>query len=153
MSDAYKKEYTILGIGDGGCWARAKSNFSDTSASITIYDKRLSCYYGDVIEGGIVIDKRPCVKRKDFVRLAFKCAILNEGLPPKSKQGWDMKIVPCVDARDAGGMDYISLDIYLNLWESFGARIGTRVGDEIVWRDGTKTAIRPESKRWLLGVE
>ena len=153
MSDTYKKEYTILGIGDAGCWARAPSLFSDTSASITIYDKRLSCYYGDVVEGGIVIDKRPCTKRDDFVHSVCICPLLKESLPNSTKQDWNNQLIPCTDARSATSMEYISLDLYLNFWESLGARIGTRVGDEIVWRDGSKVAIRPESQRWLFGVD
>ena len=48
--------YDLLGIGDAGCWARIGAN-----TSVTIYDLRLHCYYGDVREGGTIIDKRPAL--------------------------------------------------------------------------------------------
>jgi hypothetical protein len=150
--DAYKKEYTTLGVGGGGVHATAPSQWSDTTAQITIYDRRLTPYFGDLVEGGVVIDKRPCVDRDDYVKMVVSGPILQESLPPGHKNVFDYgsprTIIPCTTEDKFSGLDYVSLDIYLALWSKMGAKIGKRVGDEIHWENGEITSIPPAELRW-----
>lgn len=136
--DPYKQEYTTLGIAAAGCYATAPNPWSkDSAASITIYDRRLTAYLGELVEGGIVIDKRPCVNRDDFVSMVVSGPMLQESLPHDTKRGWD-STEPCTleQAREAKGFDYLSLNLYIQVWAEKGARIGVRVGDKVYWNDG-----------------
>jgi hypothetical protein len=45
-------------------------------------------------------------------------------------------------------MDCISMDLYLDLWRPLGAKIGKRVGNEIVWENGDVSVIPDEKDRW-----
>lgn len=139
-NDKYKNEYIHLGIADGGCYADCESNFShDTAAHITIYDRRLTPYLGDLKQGGIVIDKRPCIRRNDFVKNVVRGPMLNVMLPHDTINSVMAKRnLACTieQARTAGGYDYISLNLYVQYWAELGARIGVRVGDKVYWNDG-----------------
>lgn len=145
----YKKEYTYLGIALAGVYAEAPNQYSKTSVSVTIYDTRLSAYYGDLAEGGIVCDKRPCKDHPDMVHMVVSGPMRGSYLPEKTKNGFNGN-ESCEDARDAGGFDYVSTDLYLGLWRSMGARIGKRVGDTIEWEDGTIESIVPCEMRWTV---
>lgn len=147
--DSYKREYTYLGIGDAGVYAEAPNKYSKHPASITIYDTRLSAYFGDLAEGGIVVDKRPCTNRDDFVKAVVSGPMRGSWLPEKTREGFGGN-VSCNDANEAGALDYVSTDLYLDLWRDKGARIGKRVGDEIHWEDGKHESIVPVSQRWTV---
>lgn len=138
----YKKSYSILGIGDGGVYAKEGDN-----VSVSIPDTRLSSYFGDLKEGGIVIDKRPCVDHPDFVRMVINGPMLKEALPPGHKDNFG-EISPCDNPEKAGWMTYVSLDLYLKLWEKLGAKIGKRIKNKIKWNDGTMEVIPPWKERF-----
>lgn len=152
-SEAYKKEYTTLGIAGGGVYATAPSQWSDTAVSITIYDRRLIPYLGNLVEGGVVIDKRPCVDRDDFVAMVVSGPMLKESLPAGCKEVFDFAIprtvVPVVQGETLRSLDYIALDVYLDIWRKVGAKIGKRVGDTIVWENGYIFPIPPEDQRFF----
>ena len=144
--EAYKtgeNAYDLLGIGDAGCWARIGAN-----TSVTIYDMRLHCYYGDVREGGTIIDKRPAFE-KDW---GACCHLVCSG--PMVDMSLDNGMVkklfdkPSVFDGDAGAMDMVSLDIYLDNWRALGAKVGHRRGNVVKWEDGSVEEIVEESKRY-----
>ena len=146
--DRYKKEYTTLGIAAAGVYATAPSKWSDTAAHLTIYDSRLTPYLGDLAEGGVVFDKRPCVDRDDFCSMVVSGPMLKESLPSGHYQDWDRKVVPVTSETKLGGFDYIALDVYLDIWRKAGAKIGIRKGDSIHWESGEVFPIPPEENRY-----
>lgn len=149
----YKREYTLLGIAAAGVYARVGPN-----TSVTIYDRRLSPYLGDLAEGGVVVDKRPCVNHPDFYQLVCNGPLLKESLPAGTKEELVMEekgflikdriAVPIKEGGKLSGFDYIALDVYLANWEKLGCKIGHRHGDKIVWKDGSETIIPPAEQRW-----
>lgn len=148
--DAYKQEYDYLGIAMGGVYGRGPSKWSKDGFSVSIPDKRLSPYYGDLIEGGIVVDKRPCIEKDEarFVNRVYLSPLLKKSLPPKTMCKLFEKEEPCEDVTQCGPIDYISMDLYLDLWRKEGAKIGKRVGNEIHWENGEVSPIPSESMRW-----
>lgn len=149
----YKKEYTTLGIAAAGCYATCPpvqyGNGTTVESSVSIPDSRLIPYLGDLADGGVVIDKRPCIKRDDFVHWIVKGPMLKESLPGGCRNvPFSRDIIPCDDPKACGGYDYIALDLYMELWRGLGARIGTRVGDVIKWEDGEVFPIPPEEERF-----
>jgi hypothetical protein len=151
MSDnAYKPEYTLLGIGCNGVYAAAPNKYSDHDASIAIYDTRLACYYGDCVEGAVIVDKRPAFIRDMRAALAavFSGGMLKRCLPNGTKETFEREIVPIADYSAASGFEYVSLDLYLAAWERMGARIGYRRGNQVCWNDGVVEDIYPEAYRW-----
>lgn len=143
--DKYKKEYTTLGIACAGVYATVGDN-----VRVSIPDTRLSSYYGDLVEGGYLIDKRPCIHREDFVHMVVSGPLLKESLPYGHKEGWDRKAIPVdPEGEKFGSLDYVSLDVYLDLWRKAGAKIGVRKGNKISWEDGSQTLIPNEKDRWL----
>lgn len=147
MQDEYKNEYTYLGIAAAGVYAEAPNKYSKHPASITIYDRRLRAYFGDMAEGGIVVDKRPCLEHPDFYRMVISGPMRGSWLSEKTRETMH-DTVKCHNAHEAKAFDYISTDLYLALWRDMGAKIGKRVGNEIHWEDGTKETIVPVDKRW-----
>lgn len=169
--DAYQAEYTFLGIAEAGCYASAPNRWGDTPASISIPDKRLSCYYGDVVEGGTILDKRPAFEKQSraCTRAVVSGPMLRDNLPALtiSRADFPENQILTADSVDSirmepegffltvGGdpfklssFDFISLDLYCQLWRQLGARVGKRVGMTVEWEDGEVEAIRPESERW-----
>jgi hypothetical protein len=145
-SDAYKPEYTILGIALAGVHAKARSQWGE--CSITMYDNRLFPYLGNLLEGGTVIDKRSC-KEEDIVQWVIKGPMLKESLPAGHKDGlWGTGPIKCEDPKSCSSMDYIALDLYVKLWSDMGARVGTRQGNYIVWNDGEVQTIPSVESRW-----
>lgn len=175
--DAYNPEYTYLAIAEAGCYANAPNRFEgEIPASVTIPDNRLSCYYGDVVEGGTIMDKRPAFQRNDSacVRAVYSGPMLQDNLPAltlKRCQWMEGDQLLTADSESvimeeegfflkSGGQriklsafDHLSLDLYCQLWRQLGARVGKRVGMTIRWEDGEDELIRPESERWKLGVK
>lgn len=154
MQENYKVQYTIMGIALAGVWAHSPNPYSATSPiSTTIPDNRLMPYLGEVVEGGTVIDKRLCSEGK-LIDLVMSGPMLQESLPSRTVNGALTKDHRTVGietpASEAGlkGFDYVSLDLYLELWREAGALIGKRQGEKIVWEDGRETVIPSESERF-----
>lgn len=153
QTEAYKPEYTYLGIAAAGVYANAPNPWGDTPASVSIPDYRLTAYLGDLVEGGTVIDKRPCVDRDDFVKMVVSGPILQSNLPSGSIKVWDglsRRIDPCTieQAKQAKAFDELSLDLYAQVWADIGARVGVRKGNQIHWNDGSIQDIPPAELRW-----
>lgn len=144
VKEGYKKEYTTLGVAAAGVYASVGDN-----CSVSIYDTRLDPYLGNLVEGGIVVDKRPCIHHEDFVKLVVSGPMVRESLPPKTISRLFEPNRECLDPKEAGGCDYVSMDLYLQLWEGIGARVGYRRGDYIEWNDGEKQEIPPYESRYL----
>jgi len=144
--DAYKKQYTTLGIAAAGVYAT-----SGSKSSSQIPDNRLHAYLGDLVEGGQVMDKRPCLEHPDFFLMVFSGPMLKEDLPPGTcNKAFSREVLLCTaaDFPNLGGYDYLSLDLYTELWRQLGARIGKRIGDFIHWEDGECQPIPLEADRW-----
>lgn len=149
--EAYKPEYTTLMIAMGGCYATAPGEYSSTYNHISIPDGRMTCYFGDVVEGGWVVDKRPCIDREDFVHMVVCGPLLKESLPDGMKlELFSNQPKVCEDAKECSGSDYVSLDLYLKLWRDMGARLGQRKDNEVHWENGEVTDIPNETERYMV---
>jgi hypothetical protein len=142
-----KDMYDLLGIGDAGCYASIKNEYH---TSVTIYDRRLHAYYGDVREGGTIVDKRPCFagEAKEAIHLVISGPMLelqlDNGMVKRfmgAMEKWD-------GMSEIHSFDYVSLNIYLEMWRKVGARVGIRRGDTIVWEDGVVESIVPAELRY-----
>lgn len=140
--------YTVLGITLAGCWARQKpihhilsdGQFSISKISISIPDSDIEKYFVYLKEGGIVIDKRS-IKSEEAINWVIKGPMLDETLPPNTKKVLFQGELACTDAKECSGVESVSLDLYCQLWEFLGAKIGKRVGNNIEWNDGKKSII------------
>ena len=134
-----EEKWTYLGICDAGAHGKVGDN-----TSITTYDRRLDKYYWRLGEGGVVVDKRPCMEKdaSACIHGIVSGPMLKMSLPLKSKDAW-RGIEPCQDAKECGSLSYVSTDLYLSYWRVLGARLGKREGDTIVWEDGSKEQILP----------
>jgi hypothetical protein len=146
--DEYKQEYHFLGIALAGVYATTKSKWSSFDVSVTIPDNRLNCYLGDLIENGVVLDKRTC-NESDIIFGLFSSPMLDCTLPNASCKRMLGQVESCNDISDLKGFDYVSLDLYLDYWASKGARIGVRQGNQIHWRDGKVQDIPSFELRWM----
>lgn len=143
--------YTYLGIGQAGVYANSFNPWSERhEAAITIYDTRLTPYFGDVAEGGIVCDKRPAFEQNEFkaVEAVISGPMRNNTLPPQTRDSWG-QLIPCSDPKEGRGFDSISTDLYLSLWRELGAKIGYRRGNFIEFENGEKTEIPRAEDRWM----
>lgn len=147
-AEAYKQEYTTLGIALAGAHATAKSQWGQ--CSITMYDNRLYPYLGCLVDGGTVIDKRTC-KDEDIVRHVIAGPMMKEDLPAGhiSPPWGERDPIKWDGSQKFSSMDFVALDIYCKYWEDLGARVGIRKGDIIYWNDGESQAIPPIESRWL----
>lgn len=146
MKELYKNSYTYLGIAAAGVYANEGDN-----VSVSIPDRRLIPYLGDLCQGGVVLDKRPCVDKAGFFRLVVDGPLMKESLPGGTMiphYSRQREIVPCLDASLAGCDAYVAKDIYVEMWKKFGARVGYRVKDTIHWDDGEVFPIPSEEDRW-----
>lgn len=142
------EEYLTLGIADAGVYATAYNKWApDRPSSITIYDRRLEAYYGDLAEGGLVLDKRPCRENDEFIKRVVCGPMHGQHLPSKTRDSWG-KHIPCESAKEASGFDLVSTDLYLSYWRELGAKIGYRKGNYIEWENGEKDEIPSEEDRW-----
>lgn len=144
------KAITTLGIAAAGVYGTAPNEWSkDSAVRITFYDTKLTPYFGDMAEGAVVIDKRPCIDHPDFYKMVIAGPMLRESLPAGHKKGFDDKEpVPCENVNDCKGFDYIALDLYVRLWEDMGAKVGYRRGNKIVWNNGSESAIPAAKDRY-----
>lgn len=74
--------------------------------------------------------------------------MLKESLPSGCKQVLFEGPTPVKEGEKFGGFDYIALDVYLDIWRRFGARIGKRMGESIQWEDGEVFPIPPFAERF-----
>jgi hypothetical protein len=150
MSNAYKQEWQICGIAEAGVYATTvpvKWGSSTSIGSVTTYVPMLKAEVGNLIEGGVVVDKRT-VKIDNLIHYVVSGPMLDTQLPPGTAKDWD-KVKPCEDAKNLKSFDYVSLDLYLKLWRELGARIGQRKGDQIIWEDGRVWNIPDEEHRYI----
>lgn len=149
MSEAYEKRYKVLSVALGGISGYFIERGNKVSSSIP--DKRLVPYLGDLIEGGVALDKRPAFETNEDAAYAevFNGPMLDIQL----KSGYISKPFSTGPERwegqKIGGFDYAALDIYLDRWRQLGARIGHRWGDEIQWEDGERTPIPSAGERYM----
>ena len=148
MTDAYKQEYTTMGIAAAGVYAKIGDNIS-----VSIPDKRLFAYLGNLVDGGIVIDKRT-VPKHDLVTWVIAGPMMKEALPSGTKDCLNFETpraapIPAKHGDKFSSMDYIALDLYVKLWTDLGARVGTRQGNIILWNDGEVQTIPSVESRWL----
>jgi len=167
MADKYEKQYDLLtrGVGPhGSVGAESDGEGFFSRCSTTMYDRRLGPYLGDVKEGGVVVDKWNVPFGKG-ANLVVNGPMVKLGLPPGTIEKFSETISDVMLMGLEGefqtmaqhkhknpkwsGFDYISLDLYLDLWRRAGARIGKRIGNEIQWDDGTVSQIPNEDQRYL----
>ena len=152
----YKQEFLTLGIAQAGYYATSPNAWGEMPCSIQGYDRKLAPYLGELVEGGLVVDKR-LVLIDVLIDGVVAGPMLNESLPPKTyrRMGEEIK-VPIMgedgeyrreDGAKFSGFDYISRDVYLAYWRKRGALIGRRRGDVIKWESGITTPIAPFEQR------
>jgi|ERR1035437_6413755 hypothetical protein len=130
--------YTYLQIALAGISGEAPNEYSKLSpARVTIYDKRLANYYHRLVNGGMVIDKRPAFDADNDA--AFRAVVsgpmINSILPLGTIDTLS-GMVKSEDPNEARALDSVSKDLYAKYWSKLGARIGVRSDDTIVWNDG-----------------
>lgn len=142
--------YTVLGITLAGCWARQEpihsvySNGVSSVSKISVYipDLEIEKYFVYLTEGGTVIDKRSIESVDIITDWVVKGPMLDETLPPDTKKVLFQGELACTDAKDCSGIESVSLNLYCQLWESLGAKIGKRAGNTIEWSNGEKYEIK-----------
>ncbi len=150
----YKAEYTYLGIAAAGVYAKTTTQYninSTITSSVTIYDNRLSPYYGDVVEGGIIVDKRPCINHEEFYKMVINGPMLKMDLPNQTVELFTFPATQetIADARNCGSCDNVSLDLYIKLWKELGAKVGYRRGNVVEWDNGEKSVIPEARNRFI----
>ena len=123
-------ELRFLGIGDAGVYGKA------LDYDISIPDYRLNNYYHYLIEGGVVMDKRPIIESDEFVGFVFRSPILKVSLGENMLSKCFEDTRRFVEGDVLTDFDYVSTDLYLKYWRPKGVRIGFRRGNRIEWEDG-----------------
>lgn len=141
----YTPEYTVLGIATAGVYATAYCGTS--KISISIPDNRLDPYLGNLLDGGTVIDKRPCLNNDNFVSMIVTGPMLDDLLPDQHIRPFLEPVRPITKNDKLGPLDFVSLDIYIDIWKAVGARIGKRSNNSIIWDDGTTQEIPSPEER------
>jgi hypothetical protein len=157
---SYERRLMVLGRGLAGCSGEGKGS------SITYYDSRLRPYFGELLEGGYVVDKREVLEERPG--LAVLSPMCDGGLPLgavdefKSAEGSlvaqaiasggegsfrDLARLALAAPR-CGAFDFVAADVYAAWWKDHGARVGRRVGEVIRWDDGSEESIRPFETRY-----
>lgn len=140
------------------------------SGSVHAYDSRITCYYGQLIDGGIVIDRHDVLDKRPSLSISspmldshikqvsrFADAIatndnfmLDALSDPGSFGGLATLAKAATTDKAIGAFDYLPLSQWVAWWKNLGARVGRRVGDNIVWDDGEVDPIRPAESRWAV---
>lgn len=164
---------TLAGINyvqakDAAELATYQDNRGWRSGSVHAYDRRITCYYGQLIDGGIVIDRHDVLDRRPS--LAISSPILDSHIKQVSRfadavAGCDTFMLDVLSDQSAfgglatlakaattdkaiGSFDKLPVSQWVAWWKNLGARIGQRVGNNIVWDDGEVDPIRPAESRW-----
>src|SRR5262249_55869862 len=142
MSESYRQRLVTLEIGLAGCHGQTTDG-----ASVTLYDRRLPCYYGELVEGGWVIDKAAVLdplpgltvmaarcrgKLVSGRREAFRGAqdsFVAHALAAQPENGFGGLARLMLAAPDCGAFDDVSPDVFAAWWRQQGARIGQRQGN------------------------
>lgn len=157
----YRGTFTVLSLGLGGLSAQT----GERGVSISIPDRRLVCYYGDLAEGGIVLDKRRVLEEDPS--LAFRSPILASHLPPGTieppgqpdrvlAQGMlgmfgeahAALITATAEPEGYNGLALVATDVYVQFWRRHGARVGQRAGAQVLWEDGRAEPIPSAEERY-----
>lgn len=155
----YQQRLATLEIGLAGVHGEMVNG-----GSITIYDTRLSPYFGELVEGGYVIDKAEVLDRKPG--LAISSPMCRGNLAAGTREVCTVKADPVMvgalsqaeafgglalllaAAPSCGAFDDVAPDVFAAWWADKGARVGQRQGNAIHWQDGTVEQIRPFDQRW-----
>lgn len=136
-----KQDMLVLMIALAGCHGAGANKWGKQSSSISIPDVRLEGYYHCLVDGGIVLDKRPAFAQDDAagVRGVISGPMLNAQLPDNTIDRFlEGELTLTTDqVSDLGSFDFVSTNLYAAFWENLGARVGQRQGNTVVWRDGT----------------
>jgi hypothetical protein len=161
---AYEQRLVVLQIGLGGV-----SGHLMDGGTVTFYDRRLAPYYGELVEGGYVLDKRAALEARPGLAVLSPMCKGNLAAGQRDLfQGAEGSIVAQAIASDTenpacglarlalaapqcGAFDDVAPDLFADWWRAHGARVGRRRGDVIVWEGGAAEAIRPFARRYLKG--
>jgi hypothetical protein len=134
-----------------------------------MYDTRLAAYFGELVEGGFVIDKSAALAERPS--LAVTQPMCKGSLPVGTRdefQGAENSFVAhalanggpevhgsfstlaklAIAAPKCGMFDDVAPDVFADWWRAHGARVGIRQGEYIVWDNGDHEAIRPFESRY-----
>lgn len=118
------------------------------SGSVSYRSDDLNYCLKDAVEGCIIVDKSEC--GDDAVSFVINGPMVNLQLPPntiKKFSGRETRafMLPALGGEfqslatkalkdeDWGGLDYISLDLYVEAWRGLGAKIGYFRGGKVEW--------------------
>lgn len=159
----------------GTCYCHAKDcaelptfdALSTSRARGHAYDSRISCYFGCLVDGGMVVDKTATLERSPgravsaplletslvsadrFADIAGDAWILGPLSDPESFGAVATLAKVALVDRTSVAFDKVPMSEYVQWWREHGARIGKREGDIMVWEDGEREPIRPVSARWM----
>ncbi len=146
------KSYKLITLEIGLASAHGECAPEDGSrASISGMYGPLSGYYGELIDGGWVIDKsKPLDARPGLAvmspmvdgRLADGAVDIFQGVDSflgaalSSPEAFGGLAQMAVIAPECGAFDYVSPTAFAAWWRDKGARIGQRRGNRVIWEDG-----------------
>ena len=120
------------------------------------YDTRVESRLHELAEGGIFVDKRPVAEDDRFVGWVLNDPMVDtrlakgqvEACPLPSEvvlSGLEGAFKTYALARVEGwkGLDTVSVSEHCAVWMARGALIGVRLGDNILWSNGTTAPIAP----------
>lgn len=134
--------------------------------SVEYRDRRISPYFGEVEEGGFVIDASNLEDHPDLVKWVVcgpMCSPLlkNEEIDKLSDKdresassmipglaGEFLGLAIIAQNRKFRGLDEVSPKMYAAIWAEHGAKVGVRKGDYIEWANGEKSSIPDAENRY-----
>jgi hypothetical protein len=159
---AYAQRLVVLQLALGGV-----SGHTTDGSTITYYDRRLAPYYGELIDGGYILDKRASLRaRPGLAVLSPMCkgdlaagrrdrfggaegSIVAQAIAGEPENPACGLARLALAAPQCGAFDDVAPDLFADWWRAHGARVGRRFGAVIVWDDGATEAIRPFARRYL----
>jgi hypothetical protein len=127
-------------------------------SSCTTYDRHPEHYYHHLVDGALFIDKRTVpddalftlvvsgpMPRVDLPARTIDRFTIGTKTEEKTDRHGSEYVAPTI-ARDRppwcpGSLDSVSLDLYAEMWQAAGARIGVRRGPIITFDDGTSELV------------
>lgn len=147
MKSGYEQTVTMFGKALAGVYGEG-INEDGNRFSVSIPDYRLFPYYGELIEGGIIVDKSVCDETV-VIRSVISGGMLDLKVPAGKIARFSSKEIVSGKYEDAKAFDYVALDIYVEYWRKNGARIGVRRGDYIMWESGEVEEIPDFENRFI----